>query len=284
MIQLNNYCKWIKPIATLFTLLILIWFLPTSPVDPWNILYPKKFATMIFALVLIQVLGSTMSHLIGQKAGTILSGFLKGLVSSTATTATLARASHNTREDKGQIEILTFLSATGAMLFEGVSLLLIGTNQTHLSLLFIFFGPIIATIIMLFFQSHKVSSKDLIPAEAPFEIMPVLKISLFILTILGLSKFLQIYSSGNGFLILTFIVSLLEIHGSIIANIQLHNSDVFNVHFLGHLLTISILASCLSKLFLVLALGRPSLKKQVTKCSIFLFLSLLCSWFFFVFI
>ncbi len=274
--------KWTKPVFTLLSLLALVLVLPSSPFDPWNLLNLKKIATMIFALALIQILGSTIAQL-GSKAGAILTGFLGGLISSTATTASVARQSKISSHDMSAFEIITFLSATGAMLAEGTSLLLVGTDEIHPSLFIIFLGPIFVTLVMIFLQSRKLTHRNLDSEQSSFKVLPILKLSAFIVTILVMSKVLQNSFGQSGLSILTFLVSLFEIHGSVIANIQLHDAGVFEVQALGNLLTISIIASYLSKLFLIFTLGSSQLWTRALKCTAILFLSLGMSWTIFVF-
>jgi uncharacterized membrane protein (DUF4010 family) len=248
--------------------------LPSSAVDPWGLLSLKKVATMIFALVFIQVMGSVIGRLVGMKAGAILTGFLGGLISSTATTASLARQSRTSSSSHSPVEIIIFLSATTAMLFEGAAMLLVGTSEIHPSLFVIFSGPVLATLAMIFLQSRKVTEDNLPLQTEDFKILPILKLSAFIVFVLALSKILQNFLGENGIYILTFLVSLFEIHGSVIANIQLHDSGVFDVRALGDLLAISIVASYLSKLLLIFVLSRSELKSQVLNRTAILFVSL----------
>lgn len=270
--------SWISPVATLSVLFALAYTLPSVAIDPWNLLSLKKIATMIFALAFIQILGSVIMELLGPKAGAILTGFLGGIISSTATTASLARQSKNSPRDLSSIEIITFLSATAAMLFEGVLLLLVGTEEIHFPLFLIFAGPILVTVVMIFRQSRKLNQTVLIFETSTFKILPILKLSAFIVSILVLSKVLQNFFGQNGIYVLTFLVSLFEIHGSVIANLQLHDAGSFDVQVLGTLLTISIMASYLSKLFLIFSLSRTELKTRALKCTAILFLSLAVSW------
>jgi uncharacterized membrane protein (DUF4010 family) len=238
---------------------------------------------MIFALAFIQILGSIIVHWVGAKAGAIMTGFLGGLISSTATTASLARQSKNSTQDASSFEVITFLSATLAMLFEGGTILLVGTDEIHPSLFLIFLGPIFATIIMIFLQSRKLTNRILDIEQSHFKILPILKLSAFIVSILVLSKVLQNSFGQNGISILTFLTSLFEIHGSVMANIQLHDAGVFDVQALGNLLTISVVASYLSKLFLIFTLGRSELWMRALIRTCILFLSLAASWIIFVF-
>jgi uncharacterized membrane protein (DUF4010 family) len=257
--------------------MLLTWLAPVAPIDPWNLLSPKKIATMILALALIQAFGSVLAQYLGTRTGAILTGFLSGLISSTATTASLAKKS-KVNLGHGSGEVLIFLSATGAMLFEGIALVMAGTADVHLSNLVVFIGPIIATIgmIVLEYRAHKDRSETL--DNSTFQILPILKLSFFIVAILSISKICQNLFGQNGLLVLTSLVSLFEIHGSVIANVQLHESGAVTVNFLCSLLALSIIASYLSKLFLIATLGSAKLRSQTVKRTLVLFCSLAISW------
>jgi uncharacterized membrane protein (DUF4010 family) len=274
--------KWITLLVTLSGIFVLVLISPTAPIDPWNILSPKKVATMILALTFIQVMGSVSAQFLGVRGGTILTGFFAGLISSTATTAALAKKSKSSAQNKTSTEILTFLSATTAMLVEGVSLLLLGTNEIHFSLLVIFLGPILATVVMIIIQSQNLAHQNIRIEITPFRIFPILKLTIFIISILALSKILQKLFGQIGLLVLTFIVSLFEIHSSVISNIQLHDAGFVSVRLLGSLLAIAIIASYLSKIFLIFTIGGNALKSQAVKSTFILFLSLLLSWLLFL--
>ncbi len=273
--MISNY---VKTFGVLSVILIIARVVPDGTIDPWNLFSPKKAFTMIFVLAFIQGLGSVMIQLLGSRTGTMLAGFFGGLISSTATTASLARESKGPTKRNSTTETLTFLCATFAMLTEGVAILFFGTDDLHVQFFLIFLGPTIATAIMIYFQSRKAHDRQLKPQERELDFLPILKLALFILVILAASEVIQTFLGQSGFYLLTFVVSLFEIHGSLIANIQLHDSGAFNVQFLGSLLAISVAASYVSKLFLIFTLGSSSLKSETSKFTGILFLSLFASW------
>ncbi len=269
---------WTKPVIVISVSFLIAWLLPSGPVDPWGLLSLKKAAYMVFALAFIQAFGAAMIQLLGNRKGAILTGFFGGLISSTATTVSLARKSKLAIQENIGKETLTFLSATMAMLIEGIVLLLLGSTEIHLSLLLIFLGPILMTAFTIVLTSRKLRHRRLKLEPVKLDIVPLLKLAAFIIGILSLSKLLQNVFGQSGLLILTFLVSLFEIHGSVIANIQLHDAGAFSVKFLGGLLAISVAASYLSKLFLIQTIGSSALRNKVFKYTAFLFLSLIASW------
>lgn len=266
--------QWIKPGATLTISGILVWFAPSTAVDPWNLIVPQKIATLIFALIFIQIFGLFMIRVLGLKAGSMFTGFFGGLVSSTATTASVAKKSKFKNNSATSSEIVIFLSATFAMLIEALVLVWTGALFLKWQVLLLFLGPLISTIVMIFLFSKKINQNFSKSDEIPFQVLPIIKLSLFIISILLLSKFLQNSVGHYGLFVLTFLVSLFEIHGSVIANIQLYESGKVSSQTLTTLLTLSILASYMSKLFLISSLGSRDFRSNAIKCTLILFLSL----------
>ncbi|MFN7729921.1 MAG: DUF4010 domain-containing protein [Bdellovibrio sp.] len=269
---------WLKPSLALALLALLTWLAPAAPLDPWHLMNPKKVATMIFALAVVQVFGSLMAQYLGARTGALLTGFLGGLVSSTATTASLARRSQLTGTSSTASAMLMFLAATSAMLIEGLVLVTAGLSEVHWPLLLIFVGPLFATGALILIQSRQVHGQVESSKISEFEVLPILKLAVFILVIISISKILQNYFGKNGIVILTSLVSLFEIHGSIIANVQMHESGSSSTLLLCGLLAISVAASYVSKLFLILTIGSSPLRLQALKATALLFCASGASW------
>lgn len=233
---------------------------------------------MILALTIIQVLGLVLAQFLGVRTGALLTGFFGGLVSSTATTASLARKSKTSYKSDGSSEHLTFLSATGAMLLEGIALVVTGVTDVHIAHIFIFIGPILSIVIMITWHYHTLKNHPHAANKSSFELLPIIKLSLFIVGILTVSKFAQNIFGQNGLLVITSLVSLFEIHGAVIANVQLHESGAVTVVLLSGLLAISLVAACLSKLFLIASLGSPLLKRAAAKSTVVLIIAIALSW------
>lgn len=268
---------WIKPIITLLSLALLLWLAPVPPIDPWNLLSPKKIATMIFALAVIQAIGLAMFRYLESRTGALLLGFFGGLISSTATTASLATKS-KLGADQSSAAQLIFLSSTGAMLFEGLVLVITGVTEIHASHILIFVGPLLTTLGLIVAQYSNHQEQRIDSDTADFQILPLLKLSFFILFVLSISKVCQSLFGQNGLLAITSIASLFEIHGTIIANVQLHESGSVDVEFLCSLLAVSLLASYLSKLFLIWTLGSSNLSRYAIKSTALLLCSLALGW------
>ena len=272
----------LKTVFLLIFLLLVAWLSPSGAVDPWGFFIPKKIALLIFALAIIQVLAEILIATLGAKIGTIMAGFLGGLISSTALTATLARQSKQHESTDPTVHGLIFLGGSLGMLVEAFAMTVLGIDVFHPELLFIFLGPFLFTLTMIAYRSRKkINYSPQIDKNFRLDIASILKITAFIVLVLALSKMLQNFFGESGLLILTFLVSLFEVHGSVIANVQLHDAGVLNLNILGSLLAISIAASYVSKLFLSFALGGTAFKKRILKFTSFILFSLAIGWTFF---
>lgn len=272
---------WIQTGLLLSILLMFAVFLPKEPLDPWNLISLQKISFIMFALAFIQIMGSVLIHFLGARVGSVMSGFLGGLISSTVTTANLAKSSRVSQDPRAKSEVLIFLAATFAMLLEGLILIFIGMEQKAPSLYWLLGGPSLMCFSLVLYKLkdqrsltfHKRSLKEKV------EIVPLIQLSAFIIGILSLSKILQSFFGFEALMLLTFLVSLFEVHGSIVANIQLYNNNSLTQLDFSHLMALSTLASYASKYFLVLTLGSSALKKEATKITFYLLISLFLSWF-----
>lgn len=246
--------------------------------DPWGVFIPKKIFELIGALLLIQALGVIFVRYLGPRHGLLFIGFLGGIISSTAMTVSLARK-HVSSKDQFPVEVLPFLSATLAMLLEAMLFVFIGVSAGHWTLSFIFIGPVLFTLICIWYaRKRKIHVPLHLENEKIVDLKGTLKLVLFIMGILVVSKGVQHILGAHGLQVLTFVVSLFEIHGSIISNTQLHNAGDLTLKSLGILLVISIIASYVSKYFLVAMLAGPVLKRYVGRICVGVSVATLLSW------
>lgn len=225
----------------------------------------KKVVTLIFALGLVQFLGSSLSRLLDQKSSALFTGFLSGLVSSTATTTAIARKSKSSGPEDAPVESITFLAATLAMLLIAVGILAASEIAISPSVFLIVAGPLFVSVLMIYRQTKSHLKKELSLEHRHFEILEIIKLSIFIIAILLFSKILQKFLNETGITVLTFVVSLFEMHASVISNLQLYNSGTFDLHDFRKLLMISIVASYLAKGAIVAVIGGQSLKRLISK-------------------
>lgn len=275
-----NLRKEMRPWLFLLSLYVLMQLIPDQYLDFLGLFNLKKIVFMIGALVFVQTLGSFFSRTIKTSTGFLVSGFLGGLVSSTAVTANLAKTSQSMKAPRLQLESLVFLGSTLAMLVEALMLTVLGMGGVHLEIIPILLLPIIATIVLTVLHSLKIRHLNTDYDNGPtLQILFIIKLACFIILILAMSKVLQKYLGQSGLEVATFLISLFEIHGSIIANTQLFEFNHITTAQFAKLLSVSVLASYLSKLFLIYSFGALHLKKQITIWTLIILSAVALGWF-----
>jgi uncharacterized membrane protein (DUF4010 family) len=258
--------------------LALIW-VPRTPVDPWGLVNLYNLFRMILLLAGLQVVGGILHHWVGDRGGVIIYGFLAGLISSTALTISISRQSHDQDEEEIRLQSLVYLSAILAMILESLGLVLLGIDNLDWRLLIIFVGPISLTIYFLARRARRLSHiKQVGNGLEMMGISAIIKLALFISVILAASKILQSALGEAGIFLLTFVVCLFELHGSIIANVQLFDAGEMSTMILASLLTVGLLAAYISKIGLVIFMANPLLRKKVINYTLQVAGSLICGW------
>jgi uncharacterized membrane protein (DUF4010 family) len=267
----------IRPLLIILAMFSVVYFLPETPIDPWNAIGMKKIGTLVCAITFIQLLGNVITNYLGSRKGSIITGFLAGLVSSTATVASVARES---KKSSGNItsEILIFISATIAMQITCLVIILINKGGLHYPILILILSPVVSAVAMIYIETRNSINGHEVAKSEEFEFTHVLKLTAFIVATIIISKIGQSFLDHRGMALITFIVSLFEMHGSIIANLQLHEAGVFDVKQLGSFIAISIVASYVSKLFLVYTLGSVELRAKVLRYTGVSFVTLGLGW------
>ncbi len=261
---------------------IFVLIAPDRTFYSFDLFNPKRIFQLIFALALVQALGSILIFWLGVKAGSVVSGFLSGLVSSTATTAALAKKSQSSENLTSNV--LVYLSANMAMLTEALLITFVGSDGIHISVVAVIVCPMIAIGILIVYFSRADKQPQELGTPSSIDPWSLVKLVLFIFVILLVTKFLQIRFGQSGIYVLTGLVSLFEIHGSMIANTQIHNQGILQLSDYGLLVAISMFAALLSKLGLVTVLAGRAFKLIVLKLTFVIWAALLIGTIIFAFL
>jgi uncharacterized membrane protein (DUF4010 family) len=94
---------------------ILLPLLPIRTLDPWGVLSPRKVGWMVALIASVDFLGYALNRVLGSRRGTLMTGLVGGLVSSTVVTLTMSRRA---REDSalqgpGQVAVMLACSVMG---------------------------------------------------------------------------------------------------------------------------------------------------------------------------
>ena len=92
--------------------LVILPILPDRPFGPYRVLNPYQAWWMVVLIVGLSLAGYVAYKLFGARAGTVLSGVLGGLISSTATTVSYARRTKETPEASRLAALVILIAST----------------------------------------------------------------------------------------------------------------------------------------------------------------------------
>lgn len=92
--------------------LVILPVLPDKAFGPYAVLNPHRIWLMVVLIVGISLAGYVIYKLFGQRAGTLLGGFLGGLISSTATTVSYSRRARKVPEASGLAVLVIVIAST----------------------------------------------------------------------------------------------------------------------------------------------------------------------------
>ena len=251
-----------------------IGFLPLLPdhtIDPWQFFNPRHFG------LLVTIIGYVAIHLFGERLGIAFTGFLGGLVSSTAVFLQLPETLKKHPTLLGSSIALCIL-ATIATLIEVVIIIFVASPALLIDIAFpiismIAIGVIFA-IILLYYQTTPIDK----PARVsnPISLTAIFRTSLFIGLMLILIAIVKHFISIKGVLLLSFLGGLFQIQGISLATALLYLGKQLSVHDARLVIYVAILASFVSKCTLLWILT-PS--RFACQTSLFLFGILGCGGF-----
>jgi uncharacterized membrane protein (DUF4010 family) len=248
-------------------LIFLYYILPDNPINEWVNISFKKITFIILILTLFQFIGLVLINLVSSHTGAILHGLISGMISSTALTVLVSKNSQKYSEEHTSVESLSLLSGIIAMLVQAIFFIYIAAPHINPIILSLGISQILVTIFLLFKRVNHTKERTITPILS-INWKSSFKLALFIVFILTLSFNGKKILGDQTLYILTFIVSLFELHGSVIATSQLYASQSIDLIMLNNLLALAFISSHISKIFIVFALGSNYLKKKIISWSV----------------
>ncbi len=177
-----------------------------------NVFNPFNIWLMVVFITGISFLGYFLVKIAGNKNGLGLTGFLGGLVSSTAVTVSMSKKSKKQRNVSGFALAIMLASS---MMFLRILLEVLVVNRGILGNLVLPLGAMavvgfgISTF--LFFRKNKKGDKQEVALKNPFELNTAIKFGLFFLLILVLSKAVYILFGNTGIYFVSIFSGLADV-------------------------------------------------------------------------
>jgi uncharacterized membrane protein (DUF4010 family) len=201
----------------LILLAIVLPMLPSEPVDPWNILPPRKIGLFVILIGGIGYVGYVLTRILGRRRSAGLTGVVGGLTSSTAVTVSMAqqaRAEHGMRV-AGQMSV--FLA--NAMMFPRVLLVTALLSTTVAAALA---PPLVAMGLVMLGGAvwkwramsretgHTGTDKEP-PIKNPFALLPALTWGAILCAVLVLAHFAYVLLGDSGVLVAALASGLADV-------------------------------------------------------------------------
>ena len=244
--------------------LVILPVLPNQVYGPFAVLNPFKIWLMVVLIVAISLGGYVAYKLIGVRAGAWASGVLGGLISSTATTVSVARRS---RQSPGRAEVAAFV----IMMASAVSLLRVGilVGVTAPQFLRAAFAPLVGMLAMLaligWWNLHRSGAgpSSLPEQNNPAELKPAVVFGLlYALVLLGVAAANE-HFGRNGLYVASVISGLTDMDAITLSVTQLVNSAGIAPGTGWRLILVAAMANLAFKTATVAALGERRLLRLV---------------------
>lgn len=231
-------------------------FLPNQTLDPWHFFNPQQFGILVLIILLLQFSAYVGIRLLGATRGILLLGFLSGFVSSTAATATLSNKAYNNEIHPFTGSAAVILSTTAMYLELLIIIFLAAPNLLLFVSSPLLVSGILASITSLLFTKKARQIKQFPPPRNPLAIVSAIRLASFLAGMLIAVSIAQRILGSQWALLITFLGGLVEIHGVTLAIATLFNAGKINGIQAMSNLNIALIASFVSKYFIIWSLGR----------------------------
>jgi uncharacterized membrane protein (DUF4010 family) len=230
---------------------------------PFDVLNPFKIWLMVVFISGISFLGYVLIKVLKGERGLGMTGFLGGLVSSTAVTLSLAQRS-NKKKISRLLGFAILLSWTVM-----VPRVLVQVGVLNLDLFIASWLPLAAVglvtlgyALFLYVARPEVNSEKIV-LQNPFDIMTALRFGLVYAVILLVSRAAQLFFGVQGVLLSSFLAGFSDLNAITLSLAELSRSGGLSEQVATQGLVIAASTNTLFKGLIVMQLGSPALRKVV---------------------
>ena len=230
---------------------------------PFDVLNPYKIWLMVVLISGIGFLGYVMVKLVGSQQGIGLTGFLGGLVSSTAVTLTFSQRS-KTETQLAKPFALAITVAWTVMFIR----VLVEVGVTNLPLLGVVWLPIVAAGgaglaygAYLYFSERTDEKADVAAAKNPFELGPAIQFGLLYGLILLIARAAEFYFGETGIYLSSILSGLADVDAITLSVSELSNTGKIELETAARAIVLAAMSNTVVKGGIVLSGGSPALRR-----------------------
>ena len=246
--------------------LIILPLLPKEPLGPapFDVLVPYNIWLMVVLISGINFLGYVLVKLVGAKQGIGLTGFLGGLVSSTAVTLSFSERSQREIDLAKPFALAIIVAWT--VMFARV---LVEVAVINIELLLILWVPITAAAIagLLYsywlYRKQKVDEKGEVTVSNPFELGAAIKFGLLYALVLLISRTAQLYLGDTGIYLSSILSGLVDVDAITLSMAQLSKHGEIALDTAKLAIVLAAMSNTVVKGGIVLVTGTAALRKAI---------------------
>ena len=234
--------------------LVIYPLLPDTPVGPYGVISPREIWLMVVLVSLIGYVGYVLIRILGPERGLTLTGFLGGLVSSTAVTISM---SAEVKENKDLLYPAAFATAIASctMFLRVLIITLVFSRELFLSILphLAVMAIVVVALAYRFHSKTTLVGKNLVIKD-PFKIIPALEFGLFFAIILVVSKLAITYFGDLGAYAAGMIGGLADVDAVVLSMATLSKENL-NLTIAANAITLAAMTNTIVKLAISYILG-----------------------------
>lgn len=242
---------------------IILPLLPNETIGPLDVLNPKMIWLMVIFIGGISFIGYVLTKIFGQGKGIPITGFLGGLVSSTAVSFSLSRKSKENPELSNSFAIGIILAST--VMFPRVFVILLVFNKSLISGLWI---PLLVFTVTGFLLSYILSKKnekekdELIDFKNPFNLKQAILYGIIFALVIFVSKAAEIYLGEKGIFAASALAGLTSVDAIVLSLAELVNQNL-NIKIASAAIIISLITNTVVKGVISYFLGSREMRKYI---------------------
>jgi uncharacterized membrane protein (DUF4010 family) len=255
----------IKSIIQLVLLaLVILPILPNKTYGPYDVINPFHAWLMVVLIVGISIVGYMAYKLLGAKVGTLLSGVLGGIISSTATTVAYARRSSG-HSNSGDLAAIVVMIASTIVFFRVSFEVLIleprilGHLAPLLAIMFLLMGAICAALFLTGYDKDQVIP----PAKDPTNLKAAIIFGVLYVVVLFAVAAAKEHFSDKGLYVVATLSGLTDIDAITLTAANLIKSGRLDLDMGCRMILVGVLSNLVFKGGIAWILGSRLLFKRI---------------------
>ena len=247
---------------------VILPLLPNQNFGPLDAFNPYITWLMVVFITGISFVSYLAVKFVGPKKGIGLTGFLAGLISSTALALSFSEQSKNNQKIVNPF-VFAMLIASSAMFFRVLFEVFVLSRELLVPLLFpmVTMGVIGIVAAFLFWikedpEADKLK-KNALSMQSPFQLKPALKFGVFFALILFVSKLSVKYFSDEGLYLISFVSGLMDVDAITVSVAQLANNGL-DKKVATLAITIAAITNTFVKAAMFFLFGNKIIAKKIT--------------------